>query len=262
MVVVLLGRLEGPTVVSDRVQLFISICLKKNAAKLLGASVNVNHKRAARVRQVQYRRVQKSLLEVFKGFKLDVGRRWKIDSHFLLRQVVQRLRPLRVVTNETSVDVTGAKEALHLGPGPREGGITKGLRVPIVNTESPWADDMPKVLHLLTEEAALVDIERHSRLAHTSEDKFQMINVVVCRSAEDNHIVKVNQANLPLEAGKNDVKRALKSGRCVGEAKGHHQPLEQPIMCDEGGLLAVLLTQGDLPVACRTIQRREERCLA
>lgn len=75
-----------------------------------------------------------------------------------------------------------------------------------------------------------------------------MLEVVSSSLAINQYVVKKYQNKLPYVGLEKVVHSALKSGRCVGEAKGHHQKLVVALMSSKRGLLYVFLPHADLVV--------------
>ena len=75
---------------------------------------------------------------------------------------------------------------------------------------------------------------------------------------EDDDVVEVKEARLPVEACQNSIHEAGKGGWSVAEAKGNLVELKQlPSAGSKSSFLFVLLGYGHLPIATFQVQRGE-----
>ena len=73
--------------------------------------------------------------------------------------------------------------------------------------------------------------------------------VLLPSGGEDDNIVSIKQARLPVEAGKDAVHEAGEGGRSVTQTKGNLIELEQlSAASSKSGLCLVLLCDGHLPI--------------
>ncbi len=79
--------------------------------------------------------------------------------HTLLQKRVERCRNLLKVGHITSVDVTSLQEPPNLGLGRGVFCLAQRLGIRLGQGESPWSNDMPKVVDRLREEVALRQLE-------------------------------------------------------------------------------------------------------
>ena len=76
-----------------------------------------------------------------------------------------------------------------------------------------------------------------------------MFRVLLFRTRKDDDIVEVDKANLPSDARQDDVKRALRRGRCLFQPKRNLWMVERPQVRGKRRLVALLRHDWHLPEA-------------
>jgi len=106
----------------------------------------------------------------------------------------QGLGNVRVILDETPVQVTHAQEALELRLVTRGKRLRLALDILLSHQQLPWTDDMPQVLDLVLEQVALGGLEGDTGFFQQKEDFTEVPDVIVHGLGEDNHAVQVDQA--------------------------------------------------------------------
>jgi len=87
--------------------------------------------------------------------------------------------------------------------------------VRVYHAEPARLDFMPEVLHGLTKEPALGQAECHSRVAKQAQNTVDVADMFLLRLGVHDDIVEVDEADLPLHLGEDDVQRPLERRRGV-----------------------------------------------
>ena len=80
---------------------------------------------------------------------------------------------------------------------------------------------MPEVADLSGCEGTLVDTELEFRVSETLEDLAEAVEVLLPGNGEDDDVVQVKEAGLPVETGEDAIHESGEGGRSVAEAKGN-----------------------------------------
>ena len=80
---------------------------------------------------------------------------------------------------------------------------------------------MPKVADLSGCEGTLIGTELEFRVSETLEDLAEAVEVLLPGSDEDDNVVQVKEAGLPVETGEDAVHESREGGGRVKEAKGN-----------------------------------------
>ena len=95
-------------------------------------------------------------------------------------------------------------------------------------------------------------------MAEPLEDLLEAGEVLFPGGGEDDDIVKVEEAGLPVEPSQDSIHEVGEGGRSVAEAKRYLIKFEQlAAACTEGSLLFVLLLYGDLPIPAFQVEGGE-----
>ena len=114
---------------------------------------------------------------------------------------------------------------------------------------------MAKVTDLLGCEGTFVGAELELCVSETLKDLAKAGQVLLPGGGEDNNIVQVEQAGLPVETGQDAVHESGEGSRRVAEAKGNLVKLKQLAAAGaEGRLLLVPFLDRDLPISTLEIE--------
>jgi len=75
------------------------------------------------------------------------------------------------------------------------------INVLVMHVELSRADDMSKVLNLIGEPRALFQVQGNPGFAEAVQDRVDVLDMLLRVSGEDNDIVQVDEACLPLQTG-------------------------------------------------------------
>jgi hypothetical protein len=89
------------------------------------------------------------------------------------------------------------------------------------------------------------------------QDLFQAFQMRREVRSDHNHIIKVKQQRLPVEAMQDSFHQALKRSWSGSQAKGEHFPLPESGPRDESRFLLGVLTERDLPVTTDQVESGE-----
>jgi len=121
---------------------------------------------------------------------------------------------------------------------------------------------VPQVFDLFKDQEALGRLEGDPSAGQQTKDLVQVGDVLLDRPGEDNHVVQINQAGLPLDARQDHVYGPLEGGRRVRQTEMETDVLVGSIVASRGRLVLVLDGHRNLPVAGVPVQHGEDRRLA
>jgi len=177
---------------------FARLLLEEGTTNLVGACVNVNDELPIGLWQGKYRWAQQCVAKVFECSDGHVRRWWKIRWDLGPSQGVQGLRSFGKVLDETSIDVAHARDAFELGLCSWELGMLQSIHVLVVPVQLPGADNVSEVLDLIGEPRALFQVEGKPGFAETVKNRVNFFDVLFRVCGEDDDIVSVDKAYLPL----------------------------------------------------------------
>jgi len=116
---------------------------------------------------------------------------------------------------------------------------------------------MAHILHLFLEQVALLGLQADTRDAQRREDLPEVFHVFRRRLREDNDVVKVHEAALPLESPEHHVDGPSKGLRGIGQTEVKADVGIGPLVANESRLVPDLVRQGDLPIPRVAVKRRK-----
>ena len=116
---------------------------------------------------------------------------------------------------------------------------------------------MAQVLHLTSEKLALRELDGHARVANSLQHVAEIRHMGVKSGAEDDNVVNVAQRTDSNKATEHELHSALEESWAGRQALRCAVKLKAAPLSGEGGLVAVLLRDGDLIIPRRQIQRGE-----
>jgi len=78
--------------------------------------------------------------------------------------------------------------------------MLQSINVLVMHVQLPLADNVSKLLDFVGEPCALFQVEGNPGFAETVQNCFNVLDVLFCVRGEDDDIVQVDEAYLPLSA--------------------------------------------------------------
>jgi len=110
----------------------------------------------------------------------------------------------------------------------------------MIKMELTLSDNMSKILDFVGETGAFLKIESDTGFTQPRSDHISVIDVLLCRCREDDDIIQVDEAKLPLEARQCNVEGTLESSGGVGESEWHGQRMVNTSMRCKLSILPVI----------------------
>ena len=108
---------------------------------------------------------------------------------------------------------------------------------------------MAKIADLLCSEGTFLSLQLQIGVPEPLKDLAKSSEMLFPSGREDDYIVKIEQARLPVEAGEDAIHEAREGGRCVAKTEGDLIKLVQLATAGtKGGLCLITLRDGHLPI--------------
>jgi len=99
--------------------------------------------------------------------------------------------------------------------------MLQNIHVLVMHVQLPGADNVSEVLDLIGEPRALFQVEGNPGFAETVKNRVNVFDVSFRVRGEDDDVVSVDKAYLPLQAREDNIQRTLKGSRRVRQAERH-----------------------------------------
>jgi len=152
-----------------------------------------------------------------------------------------------VVLDEPPINVPHPEEAARVLLAPRGSRLLEPADVLILHLQLPPAYEVAQIRHLLLEQVAFLRLEGDARATKGREYVPEVFHVLPRRLREDDEVVEVHEATLPLEPPEDHVDGPLEGRWGVRQTKGEADVAICPLVTDEGRLVTIIVRHGDLP---------------
>lgn len=190
------------------------VFLEQLAANLAPTRIRADHEQSSVLRKCDNPRGNHPPFQRFEFFKFLLG--WVIDVGIVVftGHVRQRTCNFCESLHEMAVDVSYSEERAQLRELPRELERLEAVCRCFRDTELIWGNDVTQVVHLRLKKATLLELEGYSGTPQQAHDSIYIRGVFFLRTGEHNHVIMVDETDLPSDARENNVQRTLESFWC------------------------------------------------